>query len=134
GTFGKVKLGRNIFTNEKVRLILLHSASSPFQRSNTNRFSRILCTCNSITFYILQVAIKILKYKKVKTPAEKKLVEREKMVLQMLNHPNIVKLIKLLDDHERGCCYMVIEYVSGGELFDYIVSHGRLREKDARKF
>lgn len=97
GTFGKVKLGRNIFTNEKV-------------------------------------AIKILKYKKVKTPAEKKLVEREKAVLQMLNHPNIVKLIKLLDDPDRGCCYMVIEYVSGGELFDYIVSHGRLREKDARKF
>jgi serine/threonine protein kinase len=52
----------------------------------------------------------------------------------MLNHPNIVKLIKLLDDPDRGCCYMVIEYVSGGELFDYIVSHGRLREKDARKF
>ena len=52
----------------------------------------------------------------------------------MLNHPHIVKLIKLLDDPERGCCYMVIEYVSGGELFDYIVSHGRLREKDARKF
>ena len=52
----------------------------------------------------------------------------------MLNHPNIAKLIKLLDDQERGCCYMVIEYVSGGELFDYIVSHGRLREKDARKF
>jgi serine/threonine protein kinase len=97
GTFGKVKLGRNIFTNEKV-------------------------------------AIKILKYRKVKTPAEKKLVEREKAVLQMLNHPHIVKLIKLLDDPERGCCYMVIEYVSGGELFDYIVSHGRLREKDARKF
>jgi serine/threonine protein kinase len=70
----------------------------------------------------------------VKTPAEKKLVEREKAVLTMLNHPHIVKLIKLLDDPERGCCYMVIEYVSGGELFDYIVSHGRLREKDARKF
>lgn len=61
-------------------------------------------------------------------------MEREKAVLTMLNHPNIVKLIKLLDDPERGCCYMVIEYVSGGELFDYIVSHGRLREKDARKF
>lgn len=61
-------------------------------------------------------------------------MEREKAVLQMLNHPNIVKLIKLLDDPNSGYCYMVIEYVSGGELFDYIVSHGRLREKDARKF
>lgn len=75
-----------------------------------------------------------MKYKKVKTENEKKLLEREKAVLSLLNHPNIVKLIKLVDDVEKGYCYMIIEYVSGGELFDYIVSHGRLREKDARKF
>eukprot|EP01120_Amphizonella_sp_Union-15-10_P016517 TRINITY_DN874_c0_g1_i1.p1 TRINITY_DN874_c0_g1~~TRINITY_DN874_c0_g1_i1.p1 ORF type:complete len:455 (+),score=68.84 TRINITY_DN874_c0_g1_i1:288-1652(+) len=29
---------------------------------------------------------------------------------------------------------MIFEYISGGELFDYIVSHGRLRESDARRF
>jgi len=29
---------------------------------------------------------------------------------------------------------MIFEYASQGELFDYIVSHGRLAEKDARKF
>lgn len=54
--------------------------------------------------------------------------------MKLLNHPNIVKLQKLVDDPERGCSYIILEYVSGGELFDYIVSHGRIREKDARKF
>jgi 5'-AMP-activated protein kinase catalytic alpha subunit len=29
---------------------------------------------------------------------------------------------------------MVMEYVSGGELFDYIVKHGRLKEHEARRF
>jgi len=29
---------------------------------------------------------------------------------------------------------MIFEYAPQGELFDYIVSHGRLSERDARKF
>lgn len=28
----------------------------------------------------------------------------------------------------------MMEYVSGGQLLDYIISHGKLREKDARRF
>lgn len=30
--------------------------------------------------------------------------------------------------------FMIMEYVSGGELFDYIVKHGKLQENDARRF
>jgi len=30
--------------------------------------------------------------------------------------------------------FMIMEYVSGGELFDHIVKSGKLSEKDARKF
>ena len=29
---------------------------------------------------------------------------------------------------------MIMEYVSGGELFDYIVKHGKLKEHEARRF
>jgi 5'-AMP-activated protein kinase catalytic alpha subunit len=29
---------------------------------------------------------------------------------------------------------MVMEYVSGGELFDYIVKNGKLKEEEARRF
>lgn len=65
---------------------------------------------------------------------ERKHLDRERRVMSLLNHPNIVRLHKVVDDTERGCCYMVMEYVAGGELFDYIVSHGRIKEKDARKF
>lgn len=30
--------------------------------------------------------------------------------------------------------YMVFEFVNGGQMLDYIISHGRLRERVARKF
>ena len=34
----------------------------------------------------------------------------------------------------RRCRYLVLEHVSGGELFDYLVKKGRLTPKEARKF
>jgi serine/threonine protein kinase len=30
--------------------------------------------------------------------------------------------------------YLLFEYISGGQMLDYIISHGRLKEKEARKF
>lgn len=34
----------------------------------------------------------------------------------------------------RADRYLVLEHVSGGELFDYLVKKGRLTPKEARKF
>lgn len=70
----------------------------------------------------------------MKTKREKHQIDREREILLRLNHPNIVNLKKVVDDEKRNKCYMIFEYVAGGELFDYIVSHGRLSERDARKF
>jgi len=32
------------------------------------------------------------------------------------------------------CSYLILEHVSGGELFDYLVKKGRLTPKEARRF
>jgi serine/threonine protein kinase len=82
----------------------------------------------------VQVAVKILKHRKAQNEREMEMIEREKKALMMLNHPNIVKLLEIIEDEEKQITYLVFEYVSGGELFSYIVSNGRLTETVARKF
>lgn len=64
---------------------------------------------------------------------EKKLSKlyREVRIMKQLHHPNIVKLYEVLET--KSTIYLVMEYASGGELYDYLVVHGRMKEKEARQ-
>ncbi|KAI7882014.1 Pkinase-domain-containing protein [Lichtheimia hyalospora FSU 10163] len=57
---------------------------------------------------------------------------REASIMLLLYHPYIVSLKEMvvLDPYY----YLFMEYVGGGQLLDYIISHGRLKEKHARRF
>eukprot|EP01132_Coremiostelium_polycephalum_P005320 gene5320-6625_t len=78
-----------------------------------------------------KVAIKITKPKRIK---ERKEIEREISILKLLKHDNIIQLYDAIYEDDRGRICLILELVSGGELFDYIVARGRLSEKEARKF
>ncbi|RCH78793.1 hypothetical protein CU098_002101, partial [Rhizopus stolonifer] len=49
-----------------------------------------------------------------------------------LNHPYIVKLLDVVETEKY--IGIILEYASGGELFEYILAHRYLKEKDAKRF
>ncbi|KAL3318981.1 MAP microtubule affinity-regulating kinase 1 [Cichlidogyrus casuarinus] len=75
------------------------------------------------------VAIKIID-KTLLTPTSRQKMSREVRNMQDLDHPNIVKLYEIIDTEKT--LYLVMEYASKGELFDYLVNNGRINEKSAR--
>nr|KAJ3419811.1 MAP/microtubule affinity-regulating kinase 3 [Polyrhizophydium stewartii] len=77
-----------------------------------------------------KVAVKIIDKNKLDKTTAKKLF-REVRIMKLLNHKNIVRLYEVIDTPDE--LYLIMEYVSGGEIFDYLVAHGRMKEKEARK-
>lgn len=77
----------------------------------------------------VEVAVKIINKTNLSDDSLKKLW-REVKIMKMLDHPNIVKLFEVIETHD--VLYLVLEYASGGEVFDYLVAHGRMKEKEAR--
>ena len=78
------------------------------------------------------VAIKILNRAKIMKLEMSSKVRREITNLKRFSHPHIIRLYEVI--HTPTDIFVVIEYVSGGELFDYIVQKGRLNENEARHY
>ncbi|XP_058518339.1 serine/threonine-protein kinase BRSK2 isoform X2 [Ochotona princeps] len=78
-----------------------------------------------------KVAVKIVNREKLSESVLMK-VEREIAILKLIEHPHVLKLHDVYEN--KKYLYLVLEHVSGGELFDYLVKKGRLTPKEARKF
>lgn len=79
-----------------------------------------------------QVAIKLIKRDTIMKDSESEIkIHREINSLKMLNHPNIVNLVEVMKSGKY--IGIVLEYASGGELFDYILQHKYLKENVAKK-
>ncbi|KAG5890205.1 hypothetical protein JTB14_028747 [Gonioctena quinquepunctata] len=79
-----------------------------------------------------KVAVKILNRQKIKSLDVVGKIRREIQNLKLFRHPHIIKLYQVISTPTD--IFMIMEYVSGGELFDYIVKHGKLQEHEARRF
>ncbi|MBW0542968.1 hypothetical protein O181_082683, partial [Austropuccinia psidii MF-1] len=56
-------------------------------------------------------------------------IEREIIIMKLIEHPNVVSLYDVYENsHEL---YLVMEYVEGGELFEYLALRGRFQEREA---
>lgn len=79
-----------------------------------------------------KVAVKILNRQKIKNLDVVGKIRREIQNLKLFRHPHIIKLYQVISTPTD--IFMIMEYVSGGELFDYIVKNGKLQEHEARRF
>ncbi|KAK6151773.1 hypothetical protein DH2020_014408 [Rehmannia glutinosa] len=78
------------------------------------------------------VAIKVLAKSTILKHKMVDQIKREISIMKIVRHPCIVRLHEVLASHAK--IYIVLEFVTGGELFDKIVHHGRLSENESRRY
>merc|ERR1719267_335175 len=79
-----------------------------------------------------RVAVKVLEKDRIKEVADVERVAREIHILKLIRHPHIIQLYEIIETPRQ--LYLIMEYASGGELFDYIVANGRVQEPEACSF
>lgn len=75
-------------------------------------------------------ALKVIDKAKTEGAKETKMIENEVKTMRSLNHPNCVGLYDVYDTKSE--LYLVMEHVTGGDLFDRIVARGKYPEAEAR--
>ncbi|ORY62857.1 hypothetical protein BCR35DRAFT_308894 [Leucosporidium creatinivorum] len=133
GSMGKVKLGISGVTGEKVAIKIIPrftstaAANRPPPKSSSSKDPPTAeeKEWKPPTASFLAKAAAKDQSKEVRTM-------REGSLSLLLHHPYVcgMKSMMLYPNHY----YMIFEYVNGGQMLDYIISHGRLRERSARKF
>ena len=70
-----------------------------------------------------------------------KIVKRSKVheemaeiqAFRMIHHPNIVGLHEIIDDPSDSNIYLVLDYIGGGSLSDFIQRRGKVTPKFVRR-
>lgn len=89
------------------------------------KFAQNTETGESVAMKVLDRSA-ILKHKMVEQ------IKREISIMKLVRHPHVVRLHEVLASRTK--IYIILEYITGGELFDKIAHHGRLSEVEARKY
>ncbi|KAL6983092.1 CBL-interacting serine/threonine-protein kinase 8 [Sarracenia purpurea var. burkii] len=89
------------------------------------KFAQNTETGESVAMKILDRST-ILKHKMVDQ------IKREISIMKLVRHPNVVRLHEVLASRTK--IYIILEFITGGELFDKIVHRGRLSEAESRRY
>src|SRR4051812_40243169 len=73
-----------------------------------------------------QVAIKMMDKAKIRASNMGDQIKKEISIMKMIKHESVIQLIEVLASPTT--IYIVLELVTGGELFDKIVEQGKLDE------
>lgn len=78
------------------------------------------------------VAVKLIRKSSMTDKVRKRKLQQEIAIFQLVDHPFVVKMHEVVETPEHIA--MVMEYASGGELFDFILSRKRLTDDLACKY
>ncbi|XP_004488520.1 CBL-interacting protein kinase 23 isoform X2 [Cicer arietinum] len=78
------------------------------------------------------VAIKILDKDKILKHKMIRQIKQEISTMKLIRHPNVIRMHEVTASKTK--IFIVMELVTGGELFDKIVRSGRLKEDEGRKY
>eukprot|EP00729_Bicosta_minor_P007084 gene7084-31884_t len=93
-------------------------------------FGKVMRAEHQMTGHV--VAVKILNREAVKEMDMVAKIKREIQVLKLFHHPHIIKLYQVIKSPTD--VFLMMEHIEGGELFEYILEHGKLAEPKARRF
>jgi len=80
-----------------------------------------------------RVAVKVLEKDRIVNVDDVERVAREIHILKLIRASrHIIQLYEIIETPHQ--LYLIMEYACGGELFDYIVQHGRAEEREACRF
>jgi BR serine/threonine kinase len=80
-----------------------------------------------------EVAIKIIPKSAFDSkPDLRTKIQREIALMRLVDHPHLLRLVEVLESPRH--IYIVVEYASRGELFDFLVAHRCLQEEIALRF
>ena len=101
-----------------------------FDQIGMGTFSKVTRAFHLITEQT--VAVKILDKEKIEDEIDIERIIREIEILKSIHHPNIAQMYETYSTIHNF--YLMMEYVAGGDLFDYITSHNYLSEKKSCYF
>eukprot|EP00002_Diphylleia_rotans_P029530 TRINITY_DN6018_c0_g1_i3.p1 TRINITY_DN6018_c0_g1~~TRINITY_DN6018_c0_g1_i3.p1 ORF type:complete len:505 (-),score=83.37 TRINITY_DN6018_c0_g1_i3:782-2296(-) len=93
-------------------------------------FSKVKTAVHETT--TAKVAVKVINRRKVKTADLQEKIKREIQILKHFSHPHIIRLYDVISTPTD--IFLVMEYVPHGELFEFIVTNGKMPEENARRF
>ena len=93
-------------------------------------FSKVARAFHTISEQI--VAVKILDKNKIEDEIDIERINREIEILSKIYHPNICQMYETYTTIHNY--YLMMEYISGGDLFDYISKNNYLKENEACYF
>ncbi|KAG4305120.1 hypothetical protein PORY_001290 [Pneumocystis oryctolagi] len=114
GSTGRVRLAKHVVTGQRAAVKIVSKQASTNIKANAAATAAAAAAAASHTSCMAGAADGM---------------EREVVIMKLIDHPNVMRLYDVWENKSE--LYLILEYIEGGELFDYLVEKGRLEEREA---